>query len=142
MSDTFDDVYMGTALLHAKKSKAVRAKVGAVLVTKTGIIIPGYNGTPSGTDNACEYQEDAGLMGSRLVTKPEVLHAELNTIMKAAREGVSVLGSTVYVTLSPCLPCAAMLLQAGISRLIYKDKYRDNSGVEYLQKYGIECRQM
>ncbi len=141
MSDTFDDVYMGTALLHAKKSKAARAKVGAVLVTKTGIIIPGYNGTPSGTDNACEDQvrvED----GIVLVTKPEVLHAELNTIMKAAREGVSVLGSTVYVTLSPCLPCSAMLLQAGISRLIYKDKYRDNSGVEYLQKYGIECRQM
>jgi dCMP deaminase len=141
MSDTFDDVYMGTALLHAKKSKAVRAKVGAVLVTKTGIIIPGYNGTPSGTDNACEDQvrEEDGIV---LVTKPEVLHAELNTIMKAAREGVSVLGSTVYVTLSPCLPCSAMLLQAGISRLIYKDKYRDNSGVEYLQKYGIECRQM
>ena len=138
MSDTFDDVYMGTALLHAKKSKAVRAKVGAVLVTKTGIIIPGYNGTPSGTDNACEETAiDGGL-----ITKPEVLHAELNTIMKAAREGVSVLGSTVYVTLSPCLPCSAMLLQAGISRLIYKDKYRDNSGVEYLQKYGIECHQM
>lgn len=141
MSDTFDDVYMGTALLHAKKSKAVRAKVGAVLVTKTGIIIPGYNGTPSGTDNACEEQV-RGEDGIVLVTKPEVLHAELNTIMKAAREGVSIQGSTVYVTLSPCLPCAAMLLQAGISRLIYKDKYRDNSGVEYLQKYGIECRQM
>ena len=141
MSDTFDDVYMGTALLHAKKSKAVRAKVGAVLVTKTGIIIPGYNGTPSGTDNACEDQvpEEDGIV---LVTKPEVLHAELNTIMKASREGVSVLGSTVYVTLSPCLPCSALLLQAGISRLIYKDKYRDNSGAEYLQKYGIECRQM
>ena len=145
MSDTFDDVYMGTALLHAKKSKATRAKVGAVLVTKTGIIIPGYNGTPSGTDNVCEdkdwsqYEETGECI---LVTKPEVLHAELNTIMKAAREGVSVLDSTVYVTLSPCLPCAAMLLQAGISRLIYKDKYRDNSGVEYLQKYGIECRQM
>ena len=97
MSDTFDDVYMGTALLHAKKSKAIRAKVGAVLVTKTGIIIPGYNGTPSGTDNACEYQEDAGLMGSRLVTKPEVIHAEMNCTIKAcitSKSGVEISSMT------------------------------------------------
>ena len=141
MSDTFDDVYMGTAMLHAKKSKAIRQKVGAALVTKTGIIIPGYNGTPSNTDNTCEDRVEVnGEMV--LVTKPEVLHAEMNTILKSAREGVSVLGSTVYVTLSPCLPCAAMLLQAGISRLVYKDTYRDESGIHHLQKYGVECRQI
>ena len=81
MSDTFDDVYMGTAMLHAKKSKAIRQKVGAALVTKTGIIIPGYNGTPSNTDNTCEDRVEVnGEMV--LVTKPEVLHAEKS---KAAR---------------------------------------------------------
>ena len=145
MSDTFDDVYMGTALLHAKRSKAVRAKVGAVLVTKTGIIIPGYNGTATGTSNECEdkiWKGDDMSGDYILVTKPEVIHAELNCAIKAAREGVAIEGATVYVTLSPCIQCAALLLQAGISRLIYNDKYRDNSGVEYLQKYGIECRQM
>ena len=143
MSDTFDDVYMGTALLHAKRSKAIRAKVGAVLVTKTGIIIPGYNGTPSGTSNECEVRVfDRVASSTVLVTKPEVIHAELNCTIKAAREGVSVEGSTIYVTLSPCISCAALLLQAGISRLVYKDEYRDNSGIEYLQKYGIECRKM
>ena len=87
MSDTFDDVYMGTALLHAQRSKAIRAKVGAVLVTKTGIIIPGYNGTPSGTSNECEVRVfDRVASSTVLVTKPEVIHAELNCTIKAARE--------------------------------------------------------
>ena len=143
MSDTFDDVYMGTALLHAKKSKAVRAKVGAVLVTKTGIIIPGYNGTPKNTDNECEEQLwDESECRVVLRTKPEVIHAELNCTIKAAREGVSVEGATVYVTLSPCVSCSALLLQAGISRLVYLDEYRSNEGIKYLEKYGIECRKL
>lgn len=124
---------MGTALLYAKQSKANRAKVGAALVTNTGIVIPGYNGTPTGTDNTCEYEND--------VTLPSVIHAELNCLLKAAREGVSVIDSVLYVTLSPCEPCAAMLLQAGVRKIIFKDEYRNNSGINYLKKYGKEVIQ-
>lgn len=124
---------MGTALLYAKQSKANRAKVGAVLVTNTGIVIPGYNGTPTGTDNACEYENN--------VTLPSVIHAELNCLLKAAREGVSVIDSVLYVTLSPCESCAAMLLQAGVRKIVFKDTYRNYSGINYLKKYGKEVIQ-
>lgn len=124
-----DSVYIGTALLHARLSKAVRKQVGACLVTPSGTTLTGYNGTPSGTDNTCE--DDQGK------TKSEVLHAELNCLMKAAKEGVSVTNSTLYVTLSPCMQCSAMMLQAGIKRVVYLEEYRDLSGTEYLDNHGI-----
>lgn len=132
--EQLDSVYMGTALLHAKLSKAERAKVGAVLVTKSGVTLTGFNGTPAGWDNNCE--------DSKNTTKPEVIHAELNCILKAAKEGVSVVDSTVYVTLSPCVPCSAMLAQAGIKELVYKELYRDSQGLDLLEKYGIVTRQL
>ena len=132
--EQIDSVYMGTALLHARLSKAQRAKVGAVLVTKSGVTLTGFNGTPSGWDNTCEDSQN--------ITKPEVIHAELNCILKAAKEGVSVIDSTVYVTLSPCVPCAAMLAQAGIRELVYKDVYRNTEGIDLLQNYGIVTRQI
>jgi dCMP deaminase len=130
LQSEIDSVYMGTALLHARLSKAVRKQVGAVMVTPNSTTLTGYNGTPSGTDNLCEDTQGK--------TKPEVLHAELNCLLKAAKEGVSVTGSTLYVTLSPCMQCSAMLLQAGVKRVVYFEEYRDLSGVDYLNGHGVE----
>lgn len=133
-----DETYMGTALLHAKLSKARRAQVGAVLVTSHGVTLTGYNGTPTGRSNDCEYEVHYLTdQFPTLITKPEVIHAELNCIMKAAREGISCIGATVYVTLSPCIQCSAMLVQAGVKRVVYKQQYRDHSGVELLKSCGI-----
>ncbi len=130
-----DCCYIKVAEAHARLSRAERKRVGACLVTQSGVIIPGYNGTPSGTDNACEDEVDGAL-----VTKPEVIHAELNCILKAAKEGVSVVGSKLYVTLSPCLPCSAMLKQAGVSEIVYLEGYRDSSGIDYLRSHGVKVR--
>ena len=133
-----DGVYMQTALAHASLSKAIRAQVGAVLVTSHGVTLTGYNGTPRGRDNCCEIDEWNGHdQGTYLVTKPEVIHAELNCIMKAAREGVSCIDSTVYVTLSPCVQCSAMMIQAGVKRLVYKTPYRDMAGLILLKEAGV-----
>lgn len=131
-----DDAYMGTAILHSRLSKAKRAQVGAVLVTSQGVTLTGFNGTPVGRSNECETFETWN-DGPVYVTKPEVIHAELNCIMKAAREGVSCIGATVYVTLSPCVQCSAMLVQAGVKRVVYKQLYRDDSGLELLKSCGI-----
>lgn len=135
-----DEVYMGTALLHAKLSKARRKTVGAVLVTKTGVIIPGYNGTPAGLSNDCEESHICG-SAEFLTTRKEVIHAELNCILKAAKEGVSVQDAAIYTTLSPCVPCAAMLTNAGIKELVWQETYRCTSGLDLLRQAGVECRQ-
>lgn len=135
-----DSVYMQTAIIHSMLSKAKRAQVGAVLVTSHGVTLTGYNGTPRGLDNCCEEVKphfDARVDEPTLVTKPEVIHAELNCIMKAAREGVSCIDSTVYVTLAPCVQCSAMMVQAGVKRLVYKTPYRDMSGLLLLKKAGV-----
>lgn len=133
-----DDVYMGTAILHSRLSKAKRAQVGAVLVTNHGVTLTGFNGTPSGLPNDCEDEElDTYGRIKRLTTKPEVIHAELNCIMKAAREGVSCIGATVYVTLSPCVQCSAMLIQAGVKRVVYHQLYRDVAGINLLQQANV-----
>ena len=136
-----DEVYLGTALLHSNLSKARRKAVGAVLITKTGVAIPGYNGTPVGLSNECE---NAHICGSAefLVTKKEVIHAELNCILKAAKEGVSVEGATMYITLSPCLHCSAMMIQAGIKECCFIETYRDTSGLDLLKQAGIITRQV
>lgn len=128
---------MKVALAHAELSYATRKKVGACLVTNSGVIIPGYNGTPAGTDNACEE-----LINGVLVTKPQAIHAELNCILKAAREGVSVVDSVLYVTLSPCVPCAAMIVQAGVKEVVYLQTYRCTNGLSFLVDSGVEVRQL
>jgi dCMP deaminase len=133
-----DGIYMGTAFLHAMLSKATRAKVGAVLVTEQGVTLTGFNGTPTGRPNECEYevhyvQDEFPTM----LTKEEVIHAELNCIMKAAREGISCINASVYVTLSPCVRCSAMLIQAGVKRVVYFDTYRNTEGIELLKDAGI-----
>ncbi len=134
-----DETYMGTALLHARLSKAIRAQVGAVLVTSQGVTLTGYNGTPTGLSNACETFQ-TWHEGPVYVTKPEVIHAELNCILKAAREGISCIGATMYVTLSPCVPCAAMMIQAGVKRLVYKEVYRDQGGINLLMDADIDVQ--
>jgi dCMP deaminase len=137
-----DSVYMQTALTHAMLSKAVRAQVGAVLVTSHGVTLTGYNGTARGRDNCCEERNPLPFPHeSAFVTKPEVIHAELNCILKAAREGVSCIDSTVYVTLAPCVQCSAMMVQAGVKRLVYKTPYRDASGLDLLEGSGVRIQQ-
>lgn len=136
-----DHCYMRVALEHAKLSKAVRKKVGACLVTTNGIIVPGVNGLASEGSNTCEdwkYIDNECI----LVTKPEVIHAELNCILKCAKEQVSCLGCKIYVTLSPCLVCSEMLAQAGVSEVIYLEEYRDTSGIDNLKKHGILVKQI
>jgi dCMP deaminase len=133
-----DETYMGTAILHSKLSKARRAQVGAILVTSQGVTLTGYNGTAVGRPNDCEVLKPQEFPREPAwVTKPEVIHAELNCIMKAAREGVSCIDATVYVTLAPCVQCSAMMLQAGVKRVVYLKQYRDNSGVELLQESNV-----
>ena len=136
--ESLDLVYMQTALLHASLSKATRAKVGSCLVTMQGACLTGYNGTPAGMDNTCEILfQDEFPREPELVTKPDVLHSELNCLMKAAREGISVVGGTIYITLSPCIQCSAMLIQAGIQRVVYLQQYRCSEGLDLLRKAGI-----
>lgn len=158
------DVNMRNAENYASLSKALRKQVGAVLVTETGVTIPGVNGTPSGTDNQCEdrvyYEPDWSAADPidvednypfydldrdeqyKLVTKPNVIHAELNCILKCAKEGVSTQGAVLFVTVSPCLPCSAMLTQAGIKQVYYREQYRDKSGIEELERNGIKATQL
>ena len=139
-----DIVYIETIKIYSEMSKAVRKKVGACLVTRHGVVIPAYNGTPLGLDNTCE--EDKGYdeltQSQILVTKPEVIHAELNCILKAAKEGVSVVDSVVYVTLSPCVQCAAMMVQSGVNRVVFLEQYRDNSGILLLKTAGVAVEQL
>ena len=130
-----DSTYMGVAMLHAKLSKSKRTKVGACLVTRTGIIIPGVNGLPRLLGNVLEYEKN-GI----LITKGEVIHAEQACLNKSAREGVVCEGATLYVTLSCCLNCASNMLATGISEIVYKDEYRDIGGIDILRKAGANVR--
>ena len=125
----FDLRCLQMARIWAGNSYCVRRKVGALLVKDQMIISDGYNGTPSGFENVCE--EDG-------VTKPYVLHAEANAITKIARSSNSSDGSTLYVTASPCIECAKLIIQAGIKRVVYSEKYRLEDGIELLKRAGIE----
>lgn len=129
-----DKAYMDMAEALSQLSYAERAKVGCIIVNKGGqIVSQGYNGTPSGFDNECEDGN---------VTKKEVLHAESNAIAKCAKWGGSTDGATLYVTMSPCYECAKLIIQAGISRVVYKEKYRDGDGLILLEDAGIEVWQI
>lgn len=118
-----DKFYMDIAKVVSEQSKCNRSKVGAILVKDGNIIAIGYNGTPSGFCNDCEHND---------VTLPEVLHAESNAIAKCARSTSSAEGSTIYTTLSPCFECSKLIIQAGISRVVYKYQYRDFRESSYL----------
>jgi len=140
-----DQCYMQVAISHSKLSKAIRKKVGACLVTSNGIIVPGVNGLASGGSNTLEYTEwygDANDQSCVIVTKSEVIHAELSCLLKCAKEQVSCLGCKIYITLSPCLVCSEMLAQASVSEVIYLEEYRDTSGIDNLKKHDIVTRQI
>ena len=125
-----DQRYLRMAHIWAENSYCERRKVGALLVKDRMIISDGYNGTPAGFENICEDENN--------VTKPYVLHAEANAITKVARSNNSSEGATLYVTASPCIECAKLIIQAGISRVVFSDTYRLSDGIELLQQADIE----
>ena len=125
----FDDKYMQMAAVWATNSYCKRRQVGALIVKDRMIISDGYNGTPSGFENICEDENG--------VTKPYVLHAEANAISHVAKSGNSSEGATLYVTASPCVECAKLIIQAGIQRVVYRDEYRLTDGVDLLRRAGI-----
>ena len=134
MKQKFKQAYMKTAEVFANLSHARRLHVGAIIVKDDRIISIGYNGMPSGWDNNCELEQEDGT----LKTKPEVLHAETNAIAKLARSSESGLGSTLFVTHSPCLDCAKIIYQSGIKHVYYATDYRDDSGLTFLRNSGIQ----
>lgn len=125
-----DKRYIRMAAIWAENSYCKRRKVGALIVKEKMIISDGYNGTPSGFENICEDENN--------LTKPYVLHAEANAITKIARSNNSSNGATMYVTAAPCIECAKLIIQAGIKRVIYSEKYRLEDGIDLLKRAGIE----
>ena len=123
------------AAVWAKNSYCKRRQVGALIVKDNMIISDGYNGTPSGFENICEDE----ITGA---TKPYVLHAEANAISKVAKSGNSSEGATLYVTASPCLECSKLIIQAGIKRVVYREQYRLDDGIQLLKRAGIEVEQV
>ncbi len=126
----FDRRYLEMAWIWAKNSYCQRRQVGALIVKDRMIISDGYNGTPSGFENICEDENGK--------TKPYVLHAEANAITKVAKSNNSSEGATLYVTSSPCMECAKLIIQAGIKRVVFSDDYRAMDGIELLQRAKIE----
>lgn len=127
-----DSRYLRMARIWAENSYCRRRQVGAILVKDRMIISDGFNGTPAGFDNVCEDPQSG-------LTQPYVLHAEANAITKVARSNNSSEGSTLYVTASPCMECAKLIIQAGIRRVVFDELYRITDGIDLLDKAGIEC---
>ncbi|WP_419869560.1 deoxycytidylate deaminase [Chryseobacterium sp. CT-SW4] len=130
----FDKAYLKMALEWAKLSYCKRKQVGALIVKDRMIISDGYNGTPSGFENCCEDKDGK--------THWYVLHAEANAILKLASSTQSAKGATLYLTLSPCKECSKLILQAGISRLVYINEYSDDDGISFLKNHNIEIIQI
>jgi len=171
MKQKFIDMYMDWANRTAQLSHAKRLQVGAVIVKDDTVISYGYNGMPAGWDNDCEYKDymsgDAGgwldpeeiyerwpfeeedfdpdigyARRYALKTKPEVLHAESNAIAKLAKSNDSGNGADIFITHAPCIECAKLIYQSGISRVYYGENYRDDAGIEFLKKSGVEIEQL
>jgi dCMP deaminase len=168
MKQKYINLYMDWAARAAELSHAIRLQVGAVIVKDDSVISYGYNGMPSGWDNDCEdkvwdigaggwispeefdamypyteYNEEAEEeYRYGLKTKPEVLHAESNAIAKLAKSNNSGLGADIFITHAPCLNCAKLIYQSGISSVYYRNSYRDMAGVEFLEKSGIAVIQI
>lgn len=143
-----DKAYLDIAVRWSLMSKAIRRKVGCIIVKDQQIISDGFNGTPAGFDNICEEPAISKINESvydidplDLKTKAEVLHAESNALMKLARSTNSSVGATMYLTCAPCFDCAKLIIQSGISRLVYLDSYRSYSGLLLLEKAGIVVEQ-
>jgi len=134
MKPKFIQLYSDIALRVAELSWARRLKVGAIVVRDDRIISIGYNGMPAGWDNNCELEQDDG----SLRTRPEVLHAEMNALMKLACSHESGSAADLFVTHSPCMECAKGIYQAGIHRVYYGNQYRSNEGIQFLKQSNIE----
>ena len=128
--ERYDKAYLKMALEWAKLSRCKRKKVGALIVKNRMIISDGYNGTPSGFDNYCENKDGE--------THWHVLHAEANAILKTASSTHDCSGATLYLTMSPCKECSKLIHQARIKRLVYINKYKDTSGIDFLNEAGVE----
>lgn len=163
MQEKFKQLYMDIASRTAMLSSARRLQVGAILVKDNQILSLGYNGTPSGWDNDCEYKEydlskdfegnyfpgsrelypyDDERGRYRLKTKPEVIHAESNCIAKVAKSTISTTGSTMFVTHAPCVECAKLIYQSGINTVYFGKQYRDDSGIKFLTKAGVSVNKL
>lgn len=140
--ESLDKKYLQLTSSWAEMSQAVRRKVGCIIVKGTQIISDGYNGMPSGFDNNCEDEHTLSTGPTSLVTKPEVLHAESNALMKLARSTNSSEGATMYLTCAPCFNCAKLIIQSGIIRVVYQESYTCLNGVVLLQKANIIVEQM
>lgn len=125
----YDKAYLRIAREWGQLSYCQRKKVGAIIVKDRMIISDGYNGTPSGFENCCEDEDN--------LTKWYVLHAEANAILKVARSTQSCEGATLYITMSPCKDCSKLIHQAGITRVVYQDGYKDDSGIAFLKRAGV-----
>lgn len=132
--EKYDRAYLRMALEWSKLSHCKRKQVGSLIVKDRMIISDGYNGTPTGFENNCEDEEN--------LTKWYVLHAEANAILKVAASTHSCKGATLYLTHSPCQQCSKLIHQAGIKRLVYIEKYKDPSGLDFLEKAGVELLQI
>lgn len=126
----YDHAYLRMAKEWGKLSYCKRKQVGAIIVKDRMIISDGYNGTPSGFENFCEDEEG--------YTKWYVLHAEANAILKVAASTQSCVGATLYITMSPCKECSKLIHQSGITRVVYIDAYKDDSGIQFLKRAGVE----
>ncbi len=129
-----DRRYLRMAKIWGENSYCTRLQVGALLVKDKRIISDGYNGTPSGFENICEDADNK--------TKPYVLHAEANAITKVAASNNDSTGATIYVTHAPCLECAKLIIQAGIKRIVFAEKYRLTEGIDLLERAGLEVVQL
>ena len=148
MKQKFIDLYMDFSQRVAQLSHARRLKVGAVIVKDDTVISYGYNGMPAGWDNNCEDESvelysgyEGAIHRTVLKTKPETIHAESNAIAKLAKSSNSGLGADLFVTHSPCLDCAKLIYQSGIRRVYFNQNYRDDAGIKFLEKSGVEVGQ-
>jgi len=134
LKQKYIDAHMKVAETYASLSSAKRLQVGAIVVKDNRVISIGYNGMPSGWDNECEDEN--------YKSKPEVLHAETNAIAKLARSNDSGLNATMFITHAPCLDCAKLIYQSGISTVYYRNTYRESFGIEFLEKSSINVEQI
>jgi dCMP deaminase len=141
---SFDDIYMELAGNLARKSHCVKMKVGAVISKDTRIVSLGYNGPPAGTHNCDQEWPETGCARDRKGGCSLALHAEANAILYAAKNQITLEGGTLYVTLSPCLPCARIIYTTGIKKVVYRDSYAaykgidEEEGVNFLKRFGVE----
>lgn len=142
MKQKWIDAFMDTAERFAQLSSATRLKVGAVIVKDNRIISIGYNGTPAGWDNLCEDIVQLSDDTVTTKTKDEVIHAEANAISKLARSNDSGLGSDMFISHAPCVHCAKLIYGAGISKVYYRQSYRDTDGIDFLTKCNIEVEKV